>query len=356
MENGATHLSQCSIKVEDSGIGIPPEAVGKIFDRFYQVDGSHTRSGEGTGIGLTLSKELVDLMGGGIRVESAMGKGSTFSFWTPASPPGTRVSPFLEREPGGEAVALVVEDNAELRHFIKNSIRGNWQVVEASDGEEGARKALELLPDLIISDVMMPRKDGYALCDELKGHELTAHIPIILLTAKSGIESKLKGLRRGADDYLTKPFNTEELLARMENLVETRRKLRQRYQQELAGRAPAPNTTEEENRFLSDPDRAFLRRFTLAVEQHLADENVGVEDLAQKMLLSRVQLYRKLKALTDQNVTDFVRDYRLDRAFAMLKNREGMVYEVASKVGFGSESYFSRAFREKFGVPPGQIM
>ncbi|MEQ1745936.1 MAG: response regulator, partial [Saprospiraceae bacterium] len=262
-------------------------------------------------------------------------------------------SPILERGPGGEAIVLVVEDNPELRQFIKKPITSaGWQVIEASDGEEGVRKALELLPDLIISDVMMPRKDGYTLCDELKNNELTSHIPIILLTAKSALDSKLKGLRRGADDYLTKPFNTEELVARMENLVETRRKVRQRYQKEFSGAVPAPNATEETNHFLSDPDRAFLRRFTLMVEQHLTDESMGVEEFAQKMLLSRTQLFRKIKALTDQNVADFVRDYRLDRAMIMLRNREGNVSEVSLRTGFGSEKYFSRAFKERFGIPP----
>ncbi|MFN0015741.1 MAG: ATP-binding protein, partial [Saprospiraceae bacterium] len=237
--------SSVEIQVSDTGIGIPKDSLGKVFDRFYQVDASHTRAGEGTGIGLALSKELVELMGGGISVESEVGKGSTFRFWLPTRSEGVTSSHPLTFTPDTftaapdfgnlvqmhqgqnpepappvvseqeKPVALVIEDNAELRRFIKNSISENWQVVEASDGEEGVKRALELIPDIVISDVMMPRKDGLALCDKLKNHELTAHIPIILLTAKSAIESRLAGLRRGADDYLTKPFNTEELLARM---------------------------------------------------------------------------------------------------------------------------------------------
>lgn len=360
--------TQILLQVKDTGIGIPPEALGKIFERFYQVDGSNTRAAGGTGIGLALSKELAELMGGGIRAESpAEGQGSTFTFWLQVIPGAhteavemertaasqTDPVPPLERNPGAEApLVLVIEDNTELRRFIKTSIGENWQVIEAADGEEGLERAFELLPELVISDVMMPRKDGFQVCDALKNNELTAHIPIILLTAKTGIESKIKGLRGGADDYLAKPFHTEELLARMENLVETRRRLRERYGQRISSTTQDPIN---EATLPSDLDRDFMRRFILTLDQHLSDENIGVEELARKMFVSRVQLYRKLKALTNQSVTDFVRDYRLDRAMGMLKEGNTMVYEVAARVGFASESYFSRAFKERFGVSPSQV-
>lgn len=365
---------QILLQVKDTGMGIPPESLDKIFERFYQVDGTSTRVGEGTGIGLALSKELAALMGGGIRVASPdpeSGKGSSFVFWLPlitgvgqavtegsidtyntsvkSSTAGEHMIPADE-----SPVVLLIEDHADLRQFIKKSIGEKWHVVETSDGEEGLKRAFELLPDLVISDVMMPRKDGFEVCDALKSHELTAHIPVILLTAKSAVDAKIKGLRTGADDYLTKPFNTEELLARMENLVETRRRLRERYSQSAVA-GPVQNAANDEA-FPSSLDRDFMRRFMLALEQHLSDENIGVEDLARKMFISRVQLYRKLKALTNQSVSDFVRDYRLDKAMTMLKNREGNVGEVASRVGFGSESYFSRAFKERFGMPPSQVV
>ena len=374
------------IKIKDSGIGIPPEALGKIFDRFYQVDSSNTRAGEGTGIGLALSKELAELMGGGIEVESEVGKGSVFTFWLPApsGPPGSGEKDLLLASslgqekapsrpssspnraaqsghlsspsggPGGAApVALVVEDNADLRQFIKNSMLRNWQVVEAADGEEGLRKAIEWLPDIVVSDVMMPRKDGLTLCEELKSHELTAHIPIILLTAKAAIEAKLKGLRTGADDYLTKPFNTEELLARMDNLVEMRRRLRERSaQRPTALSAPQAEGAAE---FLSEPDRAFLEKANRVMDEHLADEQFSVDDFAQKMLISRAQLYRKIKALTDQNTSDYIRRYRLDRAYQMLKSGTGRVGEVSLLVGFSNEKYFSTVFKEHFGVSPSQV-
>ncbi|MEQ1746213.1 MAG: ATP-binding protein [Saprospiraceae bacterium] len=378
------HSSFIILKVSDTGIGIPPEALDKIFDRFYQVDGSHTRAGEGTGIGLALSKELAELMGGQILVESEVGKGSTFAFWLPVTAGGRRqaadggagsaagratqshlntveqslarlpTSPPVQRPASAETpVVLVVEDNADLRNFIKKSIGQGWQVVEASDGEEGLRKALDLVPDLVISDMMMPRKDGLTLLGELKTNELTAHIPVVLLTAKSTIESKLKGLQHGADDYLTKPFSVEELLARMENLVETRRRLRERFAQQTAGRALG--TAEQLPEFLSAPDQAFLQKINLLIEQHLDDEALSVEDFAAKMLMSRMQLHRKLTALASQSATAYIRNYRLDRAMAMLKNREGNVFQVAGMAGFGNEKYFSTVFKERFGVSPSEV-
>jgi len=370
-----SNVEAVEIRVADSGIGIPAEVLDKIFDRFYQVDpdeSGHTRAGEGTGIGLALSKELAELMGGKILVESELGKGSTFTFWLPLTVDGGRwtadggrdtvdgVPPSaVHRPPSAELpVALVIEDNAELRNFIKKSIGAGWQVVEAADGEEGVKKALELLPDLVISDLMMPRKDGFEVVDELKNAELTAHIPIILLTAKSGIESKLAGLRRGADDYLTKPFSTDELLVRMENLLENRRRLRSIFGMTVDGgrlTVGGGGHTADAGEFLSALDREFLQKFTQILDENLSDERLGVEDFARKMFVSRVQLHRKLKALTDRSATDFIRDFRLDRAHALLKNRAGRVGEIALRVGFGNEKYFSTAFKEKFGVPPSQV-
>lgn len=371
-----------AVRVSDTGIGIAPENLPKIFDRFYQADASRTRAGEGTGIGLALSKELAVLMGGGITVKSELGKGSTFTFWLPVGftnddgqftpdVPARAVETEnpkqalpksetrnLNRE-GSKSIALVIEDNTELRHFIGRSIEEKgWQVIEASDGEDGIKKAFDFVPDLVVSDVMMPRKDGFAVLEELKNGEMTAHIPVILLTAKSGAESKLKGLRQGADDYLTKPFSAEELLARMENLVENRRRLRAFFSGQLMAQTigdQAMTSGEETAEFLTEPDRVFLRKFTLAIEENLSNEGIGIEDFAKIMLLSRSQLHRKMRALTDKSPTDFVRDYRLERAYAMLKNREGRVGEIALRVGFGNEKYFSTVFREKFGTSPSQI-
>lgn len=361
--------SWVAIEVKDTGIGIPPGELDNIFNRFYQVDGSHTRKGEGTGIGLALSKELAVLMGGGISVQSKLGEGSAFQFWLPFRPAsGGRAMQSMVPVMAGAAaiespsqpfalhgerpVALVVEDNADLRAFIKQSIERDWQVVEATNGEEGIRKAIELVPDLVVSDLMMPERDGYELCNELKNNELTAHVPIILLTAKSAINSKIKGLRTGADDYLTKPFNTEELLVRMENLVAMRRKLRERY-----GNSPlSGNKGEWKDESLSALDREFLKRFTLLLEEHISDETLGVEDFANKMFISRSQLHRKLKAITDRNATEFIRDYRLEQAHVLLSQGGVLIAEVAQRVGFGNEKYFSTTFKEKYGLPPSQLM
>lgn len=383
------------ITVSDTGIGIPADELGKVFDRFYQVDSSHTRERAGTGIGLALSKELAELMGGDLRVESTLGKGSTFTLYLPAptlltaphQPPrmigtGTLneedldtfsadeavrntnnkplLSPPIIREGRGEAehpIALIIEDNPELRTFIKQSILEAWQVVEATNGEAGIQTAIELIPDLIISDLMMPVKDGYAVCDELKNNELTAHIPIILLTAKASLDAKIKGLRKGADDYLTKPFHTEELLARMENLIGVRRKLREHFNRLGPGLALGTSISDlsDGNDFLSTPDKEFLRRFVVMLEANLHNDKLGMEDFAQKMSLSRSQLHRKLKALTDQHPTDYIRDYRLEKAMSLIKNREGTISEIAARVGFSNEKYFSTVFKEKFGVSPSRV-
>lgn len=357
--------SQVVISVKDTGTGIGAEALPKIFQRFYQEESSGTRINEGTGIGLSLSKELAELMGGQIQVTSEKGVGSSFVLSLPIREVHTEALPseaFVREKPEitidvprndtEQRVILIIEDNAELRGFIRQSIGSGWQVAEASNGEEGVRKALDLVPDLIISDVMMPIKDGYAVCDELKNNEITAHIPVILLTAKGGMDSKIKGLRTGADDYLTKPFNTEELLARMHNLMEQRRRMREYYQQQLPGAIRAASELPET---LSAPDKEFLRRFMLVLEENLSDEKLGVEDFAQKMFVSRVQLLRKLKALTGQSPTDYIRVFRLERAMALLQNREGNIMQVSAQVGFGNEKYFSTVFKEYFGKSPSEV-
>ena len=221
---------------------------------------------------------------------------------------------------------------------------------EAVDGVEGIRKAIELVPDIVISDLMMPGANGYEVCAALKNNEICAHIPVILLTARTALEARIKGLQAGADDYLGKPFNADELQARMHNLVAIRRRLLERF----AG-GSSPDTEQQQTDGWSDPDREFLRRFTHVIEQYLDNEAMGVEEFAGKMYVSRVQLHRKMKALTGKPASDFIRDYRLDRAMTLLRNREGNVAEVAARVGFVNEKYFSVVFKEKFGRSPSQI-
>jgi signal transduction histidine kinase/DNA-binding response OmpR family regulator/ligand-binding sensor domain-containing protein len=360
---------QAQVLVQDSGIGIPPELLPLIFERFFQAasNAPSLSNSSGTGIGLTLSRELAELMGGTLSAQSEPQQGALFSFSLPLLQKELpRRNSVLSQESSNilsttddfnpsehpnldSAIVLLIEDSPDMREFIRFAIPAPWQVVEASDGEEGIQKARYIVPDLIISDLMMPKKDGYEVCATLKSDELTAHIPIILLTGKSAMESKLKGLRTGADDYLSKPFCTEELLTRMENLIESRKVLRARFSKAIS---PSDNEPDEH---LAPPDRDFLNRLLEVVNEHLSDETLTVEELANKLFISRVQLHRKIKAIADKNTTEFVRDYRLERAMAMLRNREGLVYEIAYRVGFRSEKHFSRAFKEKFGISPSQV-
>ncbi len=370
------------LTVKDTGKGIPSEELPKIFDRFYQVDATSTRAEEGTGIGLSLTKELVELMGGTIEVESEVGAGTKFEVRLPMktdTDSGTSSRGFSEKEIKGKSelplsqnkqpaiielapinhqspiinhhsqLILLIEDNPEMRQFIKQSLPETYQVVEASNGEEGINKAVELIPDLVISDLMMPKKDGFEVTDFLKNDERTSHIPIILLTAKSAIESKITGLKRGADAYLTKPFHTEELEVRIENLIENRRVLQEKFSQKTK------TGNEKPVNFFSNIDNGFLRKFSLLIEDKIDDETLSVETLSREMNLSRSQLHRKLKALTGQPPNDLVRNYRLDRAMELLENKEGNVMQVSLMVGFGNEKYFSTRFKERFGRPPSEV-
>ncbi len=386
---------QITISVSDTGLGISSSELPKVFDRFYQVDASSTREGEGTGIGLALTKELVELMGGNIEAESEPGKGSTFRVTLPMQQevsqnplkkelPDTQALQRPQRGkhntptssqrliqhqniiesqhlntitfPQGQAqrpTILIIEDNAEMRQFIKYSLPETFQIIEASNGEEGIRKAEELIPDLVISDLMMPKKDGYEVTSFLKNDEKTSHIPIILLTAKSAIESKIQGLKQGADAYLTKPFHTEELKVRIDKLIEIRKMMQEKFSQQPF--SSAKKYSEKPISFFSKIDNDFLRRFTLLVDEYLEDENLSVEILAKKMNLSRSQLHRKIKALTGQAPNDFVRNYRLDRAMELLRNKEGNVMQISIMVGFGNEKYFSTRFKERFGKSPSEV-
>lgn len=364
------------VKVTDDGLGIPTSALQKIFDRFYQVEDTSNqteRAGTGTGIGLALSKDLAELMGGGLFAVSPPPdavKGSVFVFWLPLTMSGFKAGesqPSLPAQQsmktgempasvdGTRPVVLIIEDNVDLRTFIRMSIADTAQVLEASDGEKGLQEAIEKLPDLIISDIVMPGKNGYEVCDALKNNEITGHIPIILLTARSGQDAKLQGLRAGADDYLTKPFHTEELLVRIENLLEQRRKLRRRYTDQMATPASAAELQAETLPAMSPMDQAFLDRFTETLKGSLSDDSLGVEEFAKKMYVSRVQLHRKLKAITDQSATDFIRDFRLREAMKLLKTRTDAIADISAAVGFKNEKHFSTVFKEKYGVSPKDV-
>jgi DNA-binding response OmpR family regulator len=362
------------IIVRDTGIGIPEGELPHIFDRFYQVDGSQTREQEGTGIGLALTKELVELHNGTITVRSAVGKGTEFLVRFPTGSAHLRADEIKVAQPvigeralaplespghapsgnagvqtpdGTHPIVLVVEDNIDVRAYIRQYLVQSYQVLEAQDGREGVEKATEAIPDLIISDVMMPKMDGYELCRTLKLDEKTSHVPIILLTAKAGQENKIEGLETGADDYITKPFDAKELLVRVKNLIDLRRKLRERFS---VGQVLKPGEIA-----VTSIDDAFLKKVMGIVEARLGEEGFSVEDLALEAGMSRSQLHRKMTALTGQSPSEFVRYMRLHRAMALLKKNAGTVSEIAYTVGFSGVSYFTKCFREQFGLLPSDV-
>jgi signal transduction histidine kinase/DNA-binding response OmpR family regulator/ligand-binding sensor domain-containing protein len=369
-------IPQCVIVVSDTGIGIPEDKLPHIFDRFYQVDDSATREQGGTGIGLALAKELVELHRGTIRVAGRRGVGTEFTVSLPlgrehlkpdeivegtgeeetvvslpeAIREGTVSAPELRATPDHDtrkSLVLIVEDNADVRQYIKDSLPACYSCTEAVDGVEGIDKAKEAIPDLIISDVMMPKKDGYELCRTLKNDERTSHIPIILLTAKAASENKIEGLETGADDYLIKPFEPKELLARVKNLIDMRRKLRARFN------ASVPLKPGEVA--VTSIDDAFLRKAMRAVEQHMGDEQFRIDELSADVGMSRSQLHRKLVALTNQSPGEFIRYIRLHRALQLLQKEAGTVSEIAYTVGFRDPSHFAKCFRRQFGVTPGSV-
>jgi YesN/AraC family two-component response regulator len=256
---------------------------------------------------------------------------------------------------GGETnddkeIILVVEDNADVREYIKDSLGDNFQIEEASNGEQGVRKAKNIIPDLIISDIMMPKMDGNELTRTLKNDEKTSHIPIILLTAKSEQESKLEGLETGADDYLTKPFDTKELRIRIKNLINIRRELQKKY----CKGDYIPGKKEEEKK-LSNLEEQFMHKVMEVIEGHISEEEFSIEQFGKEVGMSRVQLHRKLKALSGKSASNYLRSVRLSRAKKLIKEEKGNISEIAYSVGFSSPAYFTRCFKEEYGYPPSDL-
>ena len=350
------------IKIKDSGIGIPEDKLDKIFDRFYQVD---ENAPEGSGIGLTLTKEYVQILGGKLTIQSKLNKGSTFSVTLPIKNEA-QLFPFEELikttnkgsiEPSVSydllmkvqnlddeklPLILIVEDNKEMAYFLSSILIPFFRVESAFNGQEGVQKAFEIVPDLIISDVMMPLIDGFELCDRLKNDFKTNHIPIILLTAKVDADSRLTGLKKGADDYLAKPFNTEELLIRIKNLIEIREKLKQKYSQIQTGEL-------NEAEAFTGLDKLFMDELNRLLEQHYTNEDFGIEEACADMKVSRVQLHRKLVALTGISTSHFINNFRLDKAANLLHSGRKTIAEIAYETGFSDPNYFSKIFKKKYG-------
>jgi signal transduction histidine kinase/DNA-binding response OmpR family regulator len=404
-KNEALPPGNLQISVKDTGLGIPRDRLVHVFDRFYQAESTYENQRQGTGVGLALVKELVQLHHGKIDVYSHEGKGTEFIISLPMGKghlqpgeiieagevavsggskgyatgmkPGIPTSLELQAAdiedlagfagldetgdeagagiaavaavengplPLGKEIILVVEDNAEVRGYIRGELEPGYAVIEAVDGPGGISKALEIIPDLVISDIMMPGCDGYELCRTLKKDIKTSHIPIILLTAKASEESVVQGLETGADDYIIKPFNSKILAARIRNLIELRRQLQLNIHREMTLR-PVEIT-------VSGIDKEFLKELKEVINKNLEDPEFNVEGLARKLYMDRSTVYRKVLALTGEVPTEFIKSCRLKRAAELLKGNSGTVLEVALEVGFSSANYFTKCFKQKFHCLP----
>jgi signal transduction histidine kinase/ligand-binding sensor domain-containing protein/AraC-like DNA-binding protein/AmiR/NasT family two-component response regulator len=375
------------IKIRDTGIGISQEEIPKLFDRFYQVDSSFTKEYEGAGIGLALTKELVELHHGSISVESKQGD-TTSEGWTEFTvelPLGSDhlreeeiknyegkndklniqiddknhfISDTESEKPGTESEAdkniiLIVEDNYDMREYIKDSLSEEYLIEEAVNGEQGVRKAEKIIPDLIIADVMMPRMDGNELVRFVKNNEKTSHIPVILLTARSGHDDKIEGLETGADDYLTKPFDIKELQVRIKNLIMIRKRLQDKFSKMEP--LPLENNPQSKEKILSGIDEKFMSKVSEVIEEHISDEDFSIEEFGSEVGMSRTQLHRKLKALTGKSASLYLRSVRLAKALIMIKANKGNISEISFNVGFSSPAYFTKCFRKEFGYPPSDL-
>lgn len=347
------------LTVSDNGPGIPASQQQKIFERFYQVDDSAIRNYGGTGIGLSLVKELTELMNGSISLESKPGSFTRFMVEIPLpkasapqqidNPAATFIKPTQPSLVDGEEVPLVmiVEDNDELRAFIVESMQQHYRMIEAADGLNAREIILQELPDVVISDVMMPGQDGFDLCTQCKNDNRTAHIGFILLTSKASQDAVVQGLKTGADDYITKPFNQTELELRLVNLLQLQKKVREHLQSTIITAQPQPVQPA-----ITDP---FLVQLYKEIDDKIDDAQLGVDYLCNVMAMSRSTLNRKLKALLDISANDLVRQYRLKKATALLLEGKDIA-NAAYSVGFSSPSYFTQCFKDQYGVTPSEYL
>ena len=371
------NIHHTEISVSDTGFGIAPDALPHIFDRYYQESGKHQASG--TGIGLALVKNLVTLHEGEIRAESIQNEGSSFyiSLLTdniypnalhadstePAAKEDTAQATTSENtsEPtvdNGKPILLIVEDNEEIQKYIAESFSDSFEVITADNGEEGKQQALSHIPDIIVSDIMMPIMDGITKCLNLKEDVRTSHIPIILLTAKDSLQDKEEGYEVGADSYLTKPFSASLLRSRINNLLESRKKLITQFQaQPVSGN----QTDLNEKRIiiaeaLSKLDNEFIEKITLLIEENLSSEKIDITYLSDKMCMSGSTLYRKMKALTGLSTNEYIRKVKMQNAERLLLEGKFNISEIAYKVGMNSTGYFRQCFKEEFGVSPSDYL
>lgn len=362
------------IIVEDSGRGITSDELDHIFDRFYQADNNQLLQQDGSGIGLALTKELVELHRGTIRATSEEAKGTRITVHIPLNldvvmPDCVTDEPDADQpielqviqsdvsvsnsngsreHAPDKPIILLIEDHTDVRLYIRDILADTYHVIEASDGEAGVADAVEYIPDLILCDVMMPKMNGHQVCNLLKEQEKTSHIPIIMLTAKADVDSRIEGLESKADDYLTKPFVPKELLIRIRNLIESRQRLREKYRGAMVLR---PNEVAA-----SSIDEKFLKKLMDILEVNMGNDKFSVEVLSTELSMSRSQLHRKLKALIGQGPNQLIRAFRLNRAHALLKAHAATAAEIAYTVGFASPSYFTKCFHEEFGYTPSELV
>ena len=360
-ENGRVMIS-----VADNGCGISSDELPYIFDRFYQAK----NAGRGTGIGLAIVKAFTELHHGEVSATSIEGKGSTFTIHIPVrqkgevtNQPTEKIEQLVEPSSAQEVPnqarhideliqpyqtdkpeVLIIDDNIDIRTYLRSVLSEKYNVSEAADGKVGLELARKIVPDIVLSDIMMPVMDGLAFCQQLKTDKAISHIPVILLTARSLDEQRAEGYEHGADAYLSKPFSLRLLLSRIDNLIESRKKLNQTWSKGVED--------DEIGNISNEIDKSFLKQLRKIIQENLADSDLSVEQIGDEIGLSRVQLYRKVKALTGYSPVEIVRKARLTRARHLLQTTERTVSEVAYAVGFSTPSYFSKCYKDEFGENP----
>jgi len=373
VSRGIEHEQQIvQVIVSDTGRGIPPQAIKHIFERFYQVPVKNDQT-QGTGLGLALTRELIKLMNGDIHAESQVAQGTKFIVTLPINKEanvkddhGTSmfqqdafysIIPTEENEKEAEPhpaaspekpLLLIVEDNTDVIEYLVTILENDYMIELASNGMAGLDKAVKIIPDIILTDVMMPQMDGFEMLSKLKGNILTDHIPVVVLTARGDFPSKLAGLEIGADHYLVKPFSEEELILKLKNLLEARYKMQQKL-----GMLPSASV-QINTQYKKEVD--FLTRINELLDDHLPEEEFGIKDICLSLGLSRPQLYRKFTALTDKSIGRYIRSYRLYKAKAMIEKEGKNVTEAAMDTGFKNLSHFSTVFKEEFGYSPSELL
>jgi DNA-binding response OmpR family regulator len=357
--------------VEDSGVGMSKEALRHAFEVFYQGDFENYK---GSGLGLALSKELIQLHKGSISVKSEKWKGTTFEIRLPLGNAhldkeeiGDGNSPSVlydqeniytsdlqtipdhkeqstESKKDDQETILIIEDNKDLREFLARKLNTSYETIEADNGNTALQQAFDHIPDLIVCDVIIPGQDGMALTNTLKNDIRTSHIPVILLTAKTSIEQQIEGMKNRADSYITKPFNVQFLEQTIKSLLANRAILKEHYTSEI------PSNLKTQT--LGKLDRKFMSEFTALVEKNLSNENFTIEEICKELGISKGLLYKKVKALFNVNVNDYILNTKLQKAKYFLQNEELSIGEIAFKVGFSSPAYFSTVFKSKFGITP----